>query len=102
MPNLSLLYISHLFWIDLSVKLSAQVVQGLNMLHVKTADCMWISLLPSVMVQMSGPAPVFVREVAEPLMGTPRFDVVMCGGTLGIFLACALQLQGLRHVATVS
>ncbi len=45
---------------------------------------------------MAGPAPAFVRQVKEPLQAPPRFDVVMCGGTLGIFLACALQLSGLR------
>lgn len=49
-----------------------------------------------VLIQMRGPAPQFVQEVATPLPGTAKFDVVMCGGTLGIFLACALQLKGLR------
>lgn len=47
---------------------------------------------------MTGPAPQFVREVPTPLPGTATYDVVMCGGTLGIFLACALQLKGLRYV----
>lgn len=47
--------------------------------------------------QMTGPAPEFVREVDQPLQAPPQFDVVMCGGTLGIFLACALQLSGLRY-----
>lgn len=47
-------------------------------------------------VQVTGPPPVFVREVKQALQAPPRFDVVMCGGTLGIFLACALQLRGLR------
>ena len=45
---------------------------------------------------MTGAAPQFVQEVSTPLPGTAKYDVVMCGGTLGIFLACALQLQGLR------
>ena len=49
-------------------------------------------------LQMTGPAPQFVREVPTPLPGTATYDVVMCGGTLGIFLACALQLQGLRYM----
>ena len=47
--------------------------------------------------QMTGPGPQFVREVDQPLLAPPQFDVVMCGGTLGIFLACALQLSGLRY-----
>ena len=52
-----------------------------------------------VLMQMRGPAPQFVQEVPTPLPGTAKFDVVMCGGTLGIFLACALQLKGLRCCA---
>ena len=47
-------------------------------------------------MQMKGPAPQFVQEVSTPLPETAAFDVVMCGGTLGIFLACTLQLRGLR------
>ena len=31
-----------------------------------------------------------------PAPGPAAFDAVVCGGTLGIFLACALQLKGLR------
>ena len=45
------------------------------------------------MLQVKGPAPEFVREVAWPLLRKPRFDVIVAGGTLGIFLAAALQLQ---------
>ena len=45
----------------------------------------------------AGPAPTFVRTASSPLPGgAPEFDVVMCGGTLGIFLAAALQLRGLK------
>ena len=46
--------------------------------------------------QAKGPAPEFVSEVAWPLLTRPRFDVVVAGGTLGIFLAAALQLQGFQ------
>jgi len=43
-------------------------------------------------------APSFVTEHAGRLPGghAPQFDVVVCGGTLGIFLATVLQRQGLR------
>ena len=45
-----------------------------------------------------GPRPEFVRTTADALLGAGRLDadVVVCGGTLGIFLACAWQLAGLR------
>lgn len=46
----------------------------------------------------AGPPPDFVRNVAEPLKRAAQFDVVVCGGTLGIFLARALQVQGFRCV----
>ena len=47
-------------------------------------------------VQMSGPAPEFVRTTSELVPGGVRFDVVVAGATLGIFLACVLQLQGFK------
>jgi len=57
----------------------------------------------------SGPAPQFVRvaEPYEPLLRLGKapppqqqFDVVVCGGTLGVFLAAALAARG-RRVAVV-
>lgn len=45
----------------------------------------------------AGKAPVFVTESATPLQeGEPEFDAVVCGGTLGIFMAGALQNKGFR------
>lgn len=45
----------------------------------------------------AGAAPTFVRTASSPLPGgAPEFDVVVSGGTLGIFLAAALQLRGIR------
>lgn len=37
-----------------------------------------------------------MRETNDSLPAAPEFDVVVCGGTLGIFLACSLQLRGVR------
>jgi hypothetical protein len=37
-----------------------------------------------------------VTETSSALTEQPEFDVTICGGTLGIFLATALQLKGLR------
>eukprot|EP00953_Heterococcus_sp_UTEX-ZZ885_P013001 7435-Heterococcus_DN1.PRE.2 len=42
----------------------------------------------------AGPAPQFVKESSELLATAPAYDVVICGGTLGIFMATALQLKG--------
>eukprot|EP00873_Tetraselmis_striata_P045663 jgi/Tetstr1/465927/TSEL_010541.t1 len=44
----------------------------------------------------AGPPPQFVKEVASSLGAGPDFDVVLSGGTLGIFIATVLQLQGLK------
>lgn len=43
----------------------------------------------------AGPAPTYVTESDEPLGEEegPAFDVVVCGGTLGIFVATALQMR---------
>lgn len=43
-----------------------------------------------------GPRPEFVHTEAQPLGAPADVDVAVCGGVLGIFLACALQLRGLR------
>lgn len=40
--------------------------------------------------------PEFVTASQSPLPSTAEFDVVVCGGTLGIFLATALQLAGVQ------
>ena len=45
-----------------------------------------------------GPPPNFVTSSSTPLARAPEFDAVVCGGTLGIFLACALLLKGFRWV----
>jgi flavin-dependent dehydrogenase len=37
-----------------------------------------------------------VRSLPFALGAAPQYDVLVCGGTIGIFLACALQLRGLR------
>lgn len=44
------------------------------------------------LLQMYGPRPEFVRTSDDPLPAAPEYDVAVCGGTLGIFLACALQV----------
>lgn len=44
----------------------------------------------------AGEAPTFVRETDTPLLKAPEFDVVIAGGTLGIFMATALQKKGFK------
>ncbi len=41
-------------------------------------------------------APTFVRETDVPLPSAPEYDVIVAGGTLGIFMATALQRKGFR------
>lgn len=40
--------------------------------------------------------PQVVSTSSAPLGAAPQYDVIVCGGTLGIFLATALQRGGLR------
>ena len=44
----------------------------------------------------SGAAPQFVTELDTALGAPPQYDVCVAGGTLGIFVAAALQTKGLR------
>jgi ribulose 1,5-bisphosphate synthetase/thiazole synthase len=52
------------------------------------------------MLQDVGPAPQFVRTSSTPLghsqQAEQHYDVAVCGGTLGIFIATALAQQGFR------
>ncbi|MEH2196527.1 MAG: FAD-binding oxidoreductase [Nostoc sp.] len=43
----------------------------------------------------SAPVPTLVKENQQPL-GVVDFDVLICGGTLGILIGCALAVKGLR------
>lgn len=43
----------------------------------------------------SASVPMVVKETQQPL-GTVDWDVVICGGTLGILIGCALALKGAR------
>ncbi len=68
------------------------------------AFCVNVHCIRSMMYSLSmlqagkpqGPPPNFVQEVQTPLSQSVQYDVIMCGGTLGIFLACSLQLKGLK------
>ena len=43
----------------------------------------------------TAPIPTLVKESQQPL-GIADFDVIICGGTLGILIGCALAVRGLR------
>jgi hypothetical protein len=43
-----------------------------------------------------GPRPEFVRRTDDPLPAQPYLDVIVAGGTLGIFVAAALQRAGCK------
>ncbi|MEH2047694.1 FAD-binding oxidoreductase [Nostoc sp.] len=43
----------------------------------------------------TAPVPTLVKESQQPL-GVVDFDVIICGGTLGILIGCALVVKGLR------
>lgn len=43
----------------------------------------------------TAPVPMVVKESQQNL-GAVDWDVLVCGGTLGIFIGCALALQGVR------
>ncbi|KAL4448357.1 hypothetical protein ABPG75_005576 [Micractinium tetrahymenae] len=60
---------------------------------LRRADAAWRSLRTRT---DWGPRPEFVHTTAAPLGAPADVDVAVCGGVLGIFLACALQLRGLR------
>lgn len=60
---------------------------------LKRLDAAWKSLKEKTVY---GLPPQFVRCTKDSLPATPAIDVVIAGGTLGIFLAAALQSKGLN------
>ena len=66
-------------------QLPGDVLSGL-----RRADRLWQAIKEN-----THPVPMTVQESPLPLSEVD-WDVVVCGGTLGIMIACALQLQGLR------
>jgi len=66
-------------------QLPGDVLAGL-----RKADQFWQALRDD-----TTPIPQVVKESKEPL-GTVDWDIVICGGTLGIFLGAALQRRGWR------
>ncbi|CAN0183211.1 unnamed protein product [Pylaiella littoralis] len=60
------------------------------------ADAGWTALRNMKTGKDAGPAPTYVTESDTPLGTPPAYDVLVCGGTLGIFVATALQMRGFR------
>ena len=65
------------------------------------ADAGWTALRNMKTGEEAGPAPTFVTESETPFgaENPPTFDVLVCGGTLGIFVATALQMRYVRSYA---
>lgn len=59
----------------------------------KRLDAAWTDMKTRT---IHGIPPRTVRTTEEQLPATPGMDVVVAGGTLGVFLAMALQKRGLR------
>jgi hypothetical protein len=62
---------------------------------LRRADAAWRDLRTR---RVWGPRPEFVRTTGQKLEAAPEVDVAVCGGTLGIFLACSLQQRGGRNL----
>ncbi len=58
--------------------------------RLRSADRLWQALRED-----KTPIPTVIKESKEPL-STVDWDIVICGGTLGILIGCALQKRGWR------
>ncbi|GMH43080.1 hypothetical protein BSKO_11002 [Bryopsis sp. KO-2023] len=63
---------------------------------LKAADGVWERMKNMDGQSSSREKSNFVVEKPEPLKEAIGFDAIVCGGTLGIFVACALQIRGLK------
>ena len=72
---------------------------GTTLAALERADAAWRSIRHMKTGAEAGPPPVFVTESDEELASAScDYDVAVCGGTLGILLAAALQHRGQRVV----
>ena len=72
---------------------------GTTLAALERADAAWRSIRHMKTGAEAGPAPLFVTESDEELASAScDYDVAVCGGTLGILLAAALQHRGQRVV----
>ena len=71
---------------------------GTTLRALERVDAAWAAIRNMPEGDAAGPAPSFVTESREPIGGTCDYDVAVCGGTLGILLAAALQARGQRVV----
>jgi lycopene cyclase CruP len=58
--------------------------------RLRSADRLWQALRED-----TAPMPLVIKESKEPLL-TVDWDVIICGGTLGILMGCALIKRGWR------
>jgi len=66
---------------------------GTSFDDLKRLDAAWYDLRHK---EVHGLRPKVVKRTHRPLPCDPGIDVIVCGGTLGIFLAQALQARGLK------
>ena len=71
---------------------------GTTLRALERVDAAWAAIRNMPEGDAAGPAPSFVTESREPIGGPCDYDVAVCGGTLGILLAAALQTRGQRVV----
>ena len=68
---------------------------GTTLAALERADQAWHAIRNMKVGEDAGPAPVFVTESSEAIPASKcDFDVAVCGGTLGIIIATALQHLG--------
>jgi lycopene cyclase CruP len=75
------------------MSLSAQIlaqIPGNPLESLRRADSLWLA-----MRQGNIPVPTVITESSQPLEKVD-WDVVICGGTLGILLATSLQMRGAK------
>ena len=73
---------------------------GTTLQALERSDAVWSSIRNMRTGDAAGAAPTFVTECASAVAGFRGcdYDVAVCGGTLGILAAAALQARGQRVV----
>eukprot|EP00240_Pyramimonas_obovata_P000965 CAMPEP_0118945190 /NCGR_PEP_ID=MMETSP1169-20130426/41778_1 /TAXON_ID=36882 /ORGANISM="Pyramimonas obovata, Strain CCMP722" /LENGTH=546 /DNA_ID=CAMNT_0006890847 /DNA_START=369 /DNA_END=2009 /DNA_ORIENTATION=+ len=69
---------------------------GITWNALQRVDGVWSSIRNMKVGEAAGPAPETVKSVSTPIGQTLEFDVAICGGTLGIFVATALAVRGIK------
>ena len=81
---------------------AAPASESQSLRHIGRANPKSAAILQAMKEQPAKRGPTVIHKKHRRMPSPAEYDVCVCGGTLGIFVATALQVQGLLQLKTQS